>query len=47
LIIHCDIRRKEDTAMDEIRRAIIAHLELLTREQLILLYRLIRMLARK
>ena len=33
--------------MDEITRAIIAHLELLTRDQLILLYRLIRMLARK
>ena len=33
--------------MDEIKRAIIAHLELLTREQLVLLYRLIRLLARK
>ena len=33
--------------MDEIKRAIIAHLELLTREQLVLLYQLIRMLARK
>lgn len=33
--------------MDEIKRAIIAHLELLTREELILLYRLIRLLARK
>ena len=33
--------------MDEIKRAIIAHLELLKREELILLYRLIRLLARK
>jgi len=33
--------------MDEIKRAIIAHLDLLKREELILLYRLIRLLARK
>ena len=33
--------------MDEIKRAIIAHLELLKREELILLYRLIRLLVRK
>lgn len=33
--------------MEKIKRAIIAHLELLTPEELILLYRLIRLLARK
>jgi hypothetical protein len=33
--------------MDEIKRAIIAHLDLVKREELILLYRLIRLLARK
>ena len=33
--------------MDEIKRALIAHLELLTPEELILLYQLIRLLARK
>lgn len=33
--------------MEKIKRAIIAHLELLTSEELILLYRLIRLLARK
>ena len=33
--------------MEKIKRAIIAHLDLLKREELILLYRLIRLLARK
>lgn len=33
--------------MDEIKRAIIAHLALLKQEELRLIYRLIRMLARK
>ena len=34
-------------AMEELKRAIIAHLGLLTAEELRLIYRLIRLLARK
>ena len=46
-IIHCEIQRKEGFAMDELKRAVIAHLEMLSEEEIYILYLLIREMARK